>query len=117
MKNDAEKNSKAITINKAFVINGEEASAAPVSDEFQNAEYILQESEDGQTWTDLHMVKYSNFTNQSYIFSNLDPRKVYRVIEDIADDTDGGKDTMPYTSTAYEVGTILEGGTKSGSGK
>ena len=116
VKNDAEKNSKAITINKAFVINGEEASAAPVSDEFQNAEYILQESEDGQTWTDLHMVKYSNFTNQSYIFSNLDPRKVYRVIEDIADDTDGGKDTMPYTSTAYEVGTILEGGTKSGSG-
>ena len=123
VKNNATVNTKELTIHKkfkTFKINGETSTAAPNGEKFKEATFTLQEKNYGApdtSYQDLHTVKYSAFKDGSYKFSELDPRKVYRVIENISTetpDTNGGTGEIPYVKTTSVVGketTSVEGTT------
>lgn len=117
VKNNAENNSKSLTIRKEFFVEGKEIAAAPSTEKYNGATYTLKESSDnGKTWSELYTISYSSFTNASYRFSQLDPRKQYQVIENITKDTDGATTGTYYEKTEYEVrvgsngnGTVASG--------
>ena len=123
VKNNATVNTKKVKIHKkfkTFKINGETSTAAPDGEKFKEATFTLQEKNYGApdtSYQDLHTVKYSAFKDGSYTFSELDPRKVYRVIENISTetpDTNGGTGEIPYVKTTSVVGketTSVEGTT------
>ncbi|MFO3713107.1 SpaA isopeptide-forming pilin-related protein [Oribacterium sp. P9] len=125
VKNNATVNTRELTIYKkfkTFKINGETSTAAPNGEKFKEATFTLQEKNYGApdtSYQDLHTVKYSAFTNGSYTFYKLDPRKTYRVVENISTetpDTNGGTGEIPYVKTTYMVGsgTTAVDGTTSG---
>lgn len=117
VKNNAEKHSKSLTIRKKFFVEGNEIADAPSTEKYNGATYTLKESSDnGKTWSELYTISYSSFTNASYTFSQLDPRKQYQVIENITKDTDGATTGTYYEKTEYEVlvgsngnGTVASG--------
>lgn len=117
VKNNAENHSKSLTIRKKFFVEGNEIAAAPSTEKYNGATYTLKESSDnGKTWSELYTISYSSFTNASYTFSQLDPRKQYQVIENITKDTDGATTGTYYEKTEYEVlvgsngnGTVASG--------
>ena len=117
VKNNAENYSKSLTIKKEFFVEGKEITAAPSKEKYNGATYTLKESSDnGKTWSELYTISYSSFTNASYTFSQLDPRKQYQVIENITKDTDGATTGTYYEKTEYEVlvgsngnGTVASG--------
>ena len=122
VKNNATAKTQSLTIHKKFKINDKFESAAPAWQIFDEVEFTLQEKNYGapdSSYKDLHTVEYSAFTNGSYKFSKLDPRKVYRVIEHISTatpDKNGGTGETPYVKTTYVVGsgTTSVDGTTSG---
>lgn len=117
VKNNAKNYSKSLTIKKEFFVEGKEITAAPSKEKYNGATYTLKESSDnGKTWSELYTISYSSFTNASYTFSQLDPRKQYQVIENITKDTDGATTGTYYEKTEYEVlvgsngnGTVASG--------
>lgn len=117
VKNNAKNHSKSLTIRKKFFVEGKEIAAAPSTEKYNGATYTLKESSDnGKTWSELYTISYSSFTNASYTFSQLDPRKQYQVIENITKDTDGATTGTYYEKTEYEVlvgsngnGTVASG--------
>ena len=127
VKNNATTNTKKLTIHKTFKIikiNGETETqtAAPDSTKFSEATFTLQEKNygaDDASFKDLHTIKYEAFDKGSYTFTELDPRKVYRVIENISKatpDTNGGTGVIPYekTTSVIENGATSVDGTTSG---
>ena len=109
VKNNATANTQSLTIHKKFKINDKIESAAPAPQIFDEVEFTLQEKNYGapdSSYKKLHTVKYSAFTKGSYTFYELDPRKVYRVIENISTetpDTTGGTGETPYVKTTSVV--------------
>lgn len=124
--NNAENATKSLTVVKKFLVNGTEQTDAPNSSEFANANFILQEKQSDGTYLNLSSENhYSSFpdstgTSSSLTFTQLDPTKTYRVVEEITEATDGGSnDTTPYSSTGYMIGsdttsTICQKDTTSG---
>ena len=120
VKNNAKESTKSLTITKKFLVNGSPATVAPEETKFNEATFTLQEKNygaDDASFKDLHTIKYEAFDNGSYIFTELDPRKVYRVIENISaatPETNGGTGETPYAKTTSVVGksaTSAEGTT------
>ena len=117
VKNNAEASTKSLTIAKKFLVNGVPATAAPGETKFGDATFTLQEKGANDTeFKDLYTgIKYSSFKDGEYKFSKLDPRKVYRVIENISaatPETNGGTGETPYAKTTSVVGsgtTAVEG--------
>ena len=112
VKNNAMANTQSLTIHKmfkTFKINGEIKTEVPDSRKFNEATFTLQEKSygaDDASYKDLHTIKYEAFKNGSYTFPELDPRKVYRVVENISTetpDTNGGTGETPYTKTTSVV--------------
>ena len=124
--NNAENATKSLKVVKKFLVNGTEQTDAPNSSEFANANFILQEKQSDGTYLNLSSENhYSSFpdstgTSSSLTFTQLDPTKTYRVVEEITEATDGGSnDTTPYSSTGYMIGsdttsTICQKDTTSG---
>ena len=96
---------------KKFLVNGKETTVAPASSEFDNANFILQEKQSDGTYLNLSSENhYSSFpgvteNSKTLTFTQLDPTKTYRVVEEITAATDGGDSTTPYTSTRYTIGS------------
>ena len=118
VKNNATAKTQSLTIHKmfkTFKINGEIKTEVPDSRKFNEATFTLQEKSygaDDASYKDLHTIKYEAFKNGSYTFTELDPRKVYRVVENISTetpDTNGGTGETPYTKTT----SVVEGETTS----
>ena len=112
VKNNATAKTQSLTIHKmfkTFKINGEIKTEVPDSRKFNEATFTLQEKSygaDDASYKDLHTIKYEAFKNGSYTFTELDPRKVYRVVENISTetpDTNGGTGETPYTKTTSVV--------------
>lgn len=109
VKNDATKATKDITIIKEFYINGNKRNSPPSMEEFNNAQFTLKESADGEKWNPLYSgIKFSSFNpgengEYSYTFPNLDPRKVYQVEEHMTAEADGGTTEIPYVTTKYTM--------------
>ena len=119
VKNNAEASTKSLTIAKKFLVNGVPATAAPDETKFGDATFTLQEKGASDTeFKDLYTgIKYSSFKDGKYTFFKLDPRKVYRVIENISaatPETNGGTGETPYaktTSVVEKSATSAEGTT------
>ena len=117
--NNAEKATKSLEVVKKFLVNGAETRNAPDTDidtgksEFDNANFILQEKQSDGTYVNLSAENhYSSFPNttgnsKSLTFTQLDPTKTYRVVEEITEATDGGDSTTPYTRTSYKIGSDI----------
>ena len=103
VKNDANAHSKDLTIVKKFMVNGKESLQAPSPEKYNNATYTLKERNDNDTWKELYTVRYSSFTNGTYTFRDLDPRKVYQVVENITDETNGSGNDFYYEKTDYKL--------------
>ena len=109
--NNAEKATKSLKVVKKFLVNGKETTVAPASSEFDNANFILQEKQSDGTYLNLSSENhYSSFpgvteNSKTLTFTQLDPTKTYRVVEEITAATDGGDSTTPYTSTRYTIGS------------
>lgn len=122
VKNNATTKTQSLTIYKKFKINDKIESAAPAPKIFDEVEFTLQEKNYGapdSSYKKLHTVEYSAFNEGSYTFYQLDPRKVYRVVENISKETPdktGGTGETPYVKTTYVVGsgTTSVDGTTSG---
>lgn len=122
VKNNATTKTQSLTIYKKFKINDKIESAAPAPKIFDEVEFTLQEKNYGapdSSYKKLHTVEYSAFNEGSYTFYQLDPRKVYRVVENISKETPdktGGTGETPYVKTTSVVGgeTTSVDGTTSG---
>lgn len=100
VKNDAAEHTNDLTITKQFMMNGQDVSGVIDMAAFQNATFKLQESKDnGSNWKDLYTISYSSFQNNSYTFSQLDPRSQYRVIENLTETTNGSNVSYSYNGT------------------
>ncbi|MDY3930316.1 MAG: FctA domain-containing protein [Erysipelotrichaceae bacterium] len=100
VKNNAAEHTNNLTITKQFMMNGQDVSRVINMDAFQNATFTLQESKDnGSKWKDLYTISYSSFQNNSYTFSQLDPRSQYRVIENLTETTNGSNVSYSYNDT------------------
>lgn len=100
VKNNAAEHTNDLTITKQFMMNGQDVSAVIDMAAFQNATFTLQESKDnGSNWKDLYTISYSSFQNDSYTFSQLDPRSQYRVIENLTETTNGSNVSYSYNGT------------------
>ena len=111
--NNAENATKSLKVVKKFLVNGKEQTDAPNRSEFANANFILQEKQSDGTYLNLSSENYyssfpadSTGKSKSLTFEQLDPTKIYRVVEEITEATDGGSsDTTPYSSTGYMIGS------------
>ncbi|MGN8818830.1 SpaA isopeptide-forming pilin-related protein [Oribacterium sp. HCP28S3_H8] len=107
VKNDATENTRSLTLVKKFQVNGQITQNAPDSEEFANTQFeLLEKGDNDKDYKPLYTVKYSDFSNSLYTFHQLDPRKTYKVVEQISKEvvTNGGTNTIPYSKTLYQVG-------------
>ena len=112
------KNPKSLSITKKFNVDGNEGDKilAPDMDStkgFNNAEFILQEFETTKKYETLRSVHYSDFdpNTGTYTFTNLDPTKTYKVVENISKgdpsetNPNGGTiGQVAYQKTSYKIG-------------
>ncbi len=103
-----------LKITKNFIVNGVSKNEAPDPNEFKNAKFLVQYSNDnGETWGDLKTINYSDFSvsDNSYTVSQAIIGVKYRVVELIAPNdvkensdsyyasVDGGTRRYPYVNT------------------
>jgi fibro-slime domain-containing protein len=103
--NNATDNTKKLTLEKKFKVNGNDTTKAPDAEKFAKTQFeLLEKGDKDQDYKLLHTVTYEAFHDGSYTFSNLDPRKTYKVVEQISNDTNGGTNETPYSKTLYHIG-------------
>ena len=107
---------KNLTVEKKFMINGDDSKTeAPDKDDFKPTKFQLKQSvksADGSiTYENLgDAISYDDensqdkFKDRQYQFTNLDPRKTYKVEEIFATANKGGNEESPYSHTTYSVG-------------
>ena len=96
---------KNLTVEKKFMINGSGSDTAPDQDDFKQTTFQLMQSGDGTTYENLGAaIPYTEFQNGIYTFNNLDPRKTYKVVENLVTPNKGGNTDSPYAYTTYVVG-------------
>ena len=110
---------KSLSITKKFNVDGNEGDKikAPDMDStqgFKNAEFILQEYETTtKKYETLRSVHYSDFDSKTgtYTFTELDPTKTYKVVENISKDepsetnpNGGTTGQVAYQKTSYKIG-------------
>lgn len=113
-----------LKITKNFIVDGVSTNEAPDANEFKNAEFLVQFSNDnGNTWGDLKTIKYSDFDalDNSYTVSQAIVGVKYRVVELISGNAakqnpdsyyanvDGGNRKHPYVNTVAGAnsGTVV----------
>ncbi|SFK63462.1 fibro-slime domain-containing protein [Lachnospiraceae bacterium KH1T2] len=113
-----------LKITKNFIVDGVSTNEAPDANEFKNAEFLVQFSNDnGNTWGDLKTIKYSDFDalDNSYTVSQAIVGVKYRVVELISGNAakqnpdsyyanvDGGNRKHPYVNTiaGANSGTVV----------
>ena len=114
---------KNLTVEKKFMINGDDSKTeAPDKNDFKPTKFQLKQlSADGTKYENLgDAISYDDdnsqdkFKDREYTFTNLDPRKTYKVEEIFATANKGGNENSPYSHTTYIVGDGTSGnGTES----
>ena len=117
---------KNLTVEKKFMINGDDSKTeAPDKEDFKPTKFQLKQSvqsADGSiTYENLgDAISYDDdnsqdkFKDRQYKFTNLDPRKTYKVEEIFTTANMGGNADSPYSRTTYIVGDGTSGdGTES----
>ena len=109
---------KSLSITKKFNVDGNEGDKiqAPDMDStkgFKNAEFILQELGTTKKYETLRSVHYSDFDPETgtYTFTELDPTKTYKVVENISkgepsetNPNGGTTGQVAYQKTSYKIG-------------
>ncbi len=107
-----------LKINKRFFVDGKPADNAPDMDEFNNANFVLQQYVAiSDSWKDVTSVSYNSFTDGSFALDDLMLHEKYRIVEAVSENSatevdsgnyenvDGGTDKIRYSYTEVKVGS------------
>ena len=115
---------KNLKIVKEYKQNGSPADSAPDTTNFSKATFTLQQKEQTEPDEKYQDLETVSLNNNSFTFEQLDPKKVYRVVENVSVGTpsdsnpNGGTPNLPYIGTSYTVSSpkIVEGNGTTASG-
>ena len=106
--NDVSRSTKSLIVKKQFKVNGTLPSEIPLAEDFAKTTFSLFESADGKNYKQVGAsIPYDseNFKDGEHTFAQLDPNKIYKVVENLSGTVaQGGTPEKPYIGTSIVAG-------------